>query len=183
MNDQVKQMAERLKGLRESMDLSPEEMAERCRRPVEEVLEFEGGARDIPIGYLFEVAGRFGVEPSTLISGDEPRMSMYFLTRRGRGAAVERTKAYRYQGLASGFKQPRMVPLEVWVEPKEEPVFLNSHEGEEFNHVLEGRLELHIGGRVLTLEEGDSVYFDSSFPHGMRALDDRAVRFLAVVVR
>ena len=58
---------------------------------------------------------------------------------------------------------------------------MNSHSGQEFNMVLEGSMELTIGPKVLTLQEGDSVYFDATQPHGMRTLNDKPVRFLAII--
>jgi quercetin dioxygenase-like cupin family protein len=48
--------------------------------------------------------------------------------------------------------------------------------------VLEGSLLFHHNGKNITLNEGDSIYFDSSLPHGMKALNNKAVKFLAVVI-
>jgi len=72
----------------------------------------------------------------------------------------------------------------VTVEPKPEAhkFYKNTHPGQEFNLVLEGAMELFIGGKTITLEEGDSIYFDSTQPHGMKAVGDKAVRFLAFTV-
>ena len=72
----------------------------------------------------------------------------------------------------------------VTVEPKPEAhtIYKNSHPGQEFNMILEGTMELYIGGKTIVLEEGDSIYFDSTKPHGMKALGDKAVRFLAFTV-
>ena len=42
-------------------------------------------------------------------------------------------------------------------------------------------MELTIGKKVLTLNEGDSIYFDSTQPHGMRALNNETVKFLAII--
>jgi quercetin dioxygenase-like cupin family protein len=72
----------------------------------------------------------------------------------------------------------------VTVEPKLEAhtIYKHTHKGQEFNLVLEGTMELFIGGKTITLEEGDSSYFDSMKPHGMKALGDKAVRFLAFTV-
>jgi mannose-6-phosphate isomerase-like protein (cupin superfamily) len=182
MNEQIKQIAERLKGLRDALDLSPDAMAEQIKRPVEEILRYETGEKDIPISYLYDVAQTFNVNTSTLISGREPRMDSYFLTRAGKGVAVERSQFYKYQALASGYKQPKVEPLKVTVEPNDNPVHLNTHEGEEFNYVLEGRLLLSINGKDLILNPGDSIYFDSSYPHGMKALDNTLVKFLAIII-
>ena len=182
MNEQVKQIADRLKGLREALDLSTEEMAKTLGRTPDEIEIFESGERDIPMSYLFDIAQKFNVDTSTLLSGDEPHMKAYFLTRKGKGISVERTKAYKYQALASGYKRPKAEPFEVTVEPNDKPVYLNTHEGQEFNYILEGTMLLHINGKDLTLTPGDSIYFDSSYPHGMKALEGKPVKFLAIIL-
>ena len=182
MNEQIKQIAIRLKGLRESLNLSVEAMAAQCNKPSGVVELYESGDVDIPMSYLFDVSQHLGVDTSTLISGDEPRMKNYFLTRYGKGVSVERTKAYKYQALASGFKNPKAEPFEVTVEPNDNPIYLNSHAGQEFNYVLEGRLQLRIHNKDLFLDTGDCIYFDSSCPHGMKALDGKQVKFLAIIL-
>ena len=182
MEEQIKQIADRIKGLRDSLDITVEEMAERCKRTPDEIRSYEAGKTDIPMSFLFEVAQHFNISTSTLISGEEPRMTSYFLTRFGKGKSVERNKAYKYQALASGYKQPKAEPFEVTVEPDEKEMHLNSHEGEEFNYVLEGRLLLRINDKYLILNPGDSIYFDSSNLHGMKALDNQPVRFLAIIL-
>ena len=116
--------------------------------------------------------------------GQEPKMSSYFLTRAGKGTSIERTKAYRYQSLAAGFINRTADPFIVTVEPNPDnaPIHYNSHAGQEFNLVLEGRMMISIGGKELILNEGDSLYFNSKLPHGMRALDGKTVKFLAVIM-
>jgi transcriptional regulator with XRE-family HTH domain len=181
MNEQIKQIAERLKGLRDSLDLTVEAMAERSGRNAEEIIRYESGTTDIPMSFLFDIAQKFDIDTSTLISGEEPRMNIYFLTRAGKGKSIERNSAYKYQDLAGGFRHPDIEPFEVTVEPSDQAITLNAHIGEEFDYVLSGRLLFRINNRELVLNPGDSIYFDSSFPHGMKALDNQPVRFLAVI--
>lgn len=83
--------------------------------------------------------------------------------------------------LAHGFKNTKMEPFEVTVEPNNNHISLNSHTGQEFNLVLEGTLQIHIAGNDIVLNEGDSIYFDATKPHGMKAIGGRKVRFLAVI--
>jgi len=182
MNEQIKQIADRLKGLRDSLELSIEEMAKQSARTPEEISLYESGKTDIPLSFLFDVAQRFDVDTSTLISGEEPRMKTYFLTRYGKGKSVERNKAYKYQALASGYVRPNAEPFEVTVEPNDHDIHMNSHEGEEFNYVLEGRLLFRFNNKDLILKPGDSIYFNASNPHGMKALDNRPVKFLAIIL-
>ena len=112
-------------------------------------------------------------------------MKSYFLTRKGTRVSVAHSKAYKYESLASGFKDMIADPFIVTVEPNPEgtAVYFNTHEGQEFNLVIEGRLLLNINGKELILNPGDSLYFDSSKPHGMLALDGKTVKFLAVVMQ
>lgn len=182
MSAQMQQIADRLKGLRESLDLSIAAMAREINRDEKEIERYESGDSDIPMSYLFDIAQRFNIGTSTLLSGEEPRMSSYFLTRHGQGTSIERTKAYKYQALASGYKHPKAEPFEVTVEPNEKSIFLNSHEGQEFNYVLEGKLLFKIKEKELILNPGDSIFFDSSCPHGMKALENKPVKFLAIIL-
>ncbi len=184
MNEQLKQIGERLKGLRESLELSVEEVAKASNISVEEYEEYEAGKHDISVSALNHIAQAFDIGLSVLMFGEEPKMNAYFVTRKGKGLAVERVKAYQYQSLGAGFIDKKAQPFIVTVEPKTDqtPIYLNTHEGQEFNMVLEGRLQLRISGKDLILEEGDSIYFDSSKPHGMMALDNKPVKFLAVII-
>ncbi|MCE4564167.1 cupin domain-containing protein [Maribellus sp. CM-23] len=182
MNEQIREIALRLSGLREVLDIPVEEMAVTCQVSVEDYLGYESGKTDIPIGVLQNVSKKYQVGLTTLLFGDEPNMKSYFLTRAGQGPAIERSKAYKYQALAAGFVGRKADPFIVTVEPEEEkPVHLNSHNGQEFNLVLEGRMLLTVGGHELVLNEGDSLYFDATLPHGMKALDGKTVRFLAAI--
>lgn len=184
MDEQIRQIGERIRGLRDALELSMEEMAGRCGLRVEQYRKIESGDFDISVSTLQQIARKFDIPLDVLMFGEEPKMNSYFLTRWGTGISVERTKAYKYQALASGFRNRKADPFLVTVEPKPEdtPIYYNTHYGQEFNMVLEGRMLLSINGRDLILEQGDSLYFDSSLPHGMKALDGKAVKFLAIVM-
>jgi transcriptional regulator with XRE-family HTH domain len=184
MNEQIKQIAERLTGLRDVLEISAEEMAKVCNLSTDEYLLLESGTVDISVSVLHNIAQAYGVELTVLMFGDEPKMSSYFVTRKGKGVAVERTTAYKYQSLAAGFSKRKADPFLVTVHPKPDsvPVYLNTHAGQEYNYVISGRLLVRINGKDLILEEGDSVYFNSELPHGMKALDGKNVSFLAVII-
>ena len=120
MNEQIKQIAERLRGLRDVLDLTPEEVAESCQMSLEAYLEMESGSKDISVSALQQIARKYDVSLDVLMFGEEPKMSSYFLTRKGAGVSVERTKAYKYEALASGFRRRMADPFIVTVEPKPE---------------------------------------------------------------
>jgi quercetin dioxygenase-like cupin family protein/DNA-binding XRE family transcriptional regulator len=184
MNEEIKQIADRLKGLREVLELSVEEIAHTCGLTADKYLELESGTVDISVSILHRISSAYGIELTTLMFGDEPKMSAYYVTRKGKGVSVERTKAYKYQSLAAGFTRRNADPFMVTVYPKpdDEPVYQNSHDGQEYNYVINGRLLIQINGKDIILEEGDSVYFNSQLPHGMKALDGKTVQFLAIIL-
>ena len=178
----MKEIAERLRGLRDSMDLSTAEMA--VQTGVEEGIyeTYETGNVDIPMSYICQVAKTFNVDTSIILSGTETHAESYFVTRKGLGISVERSKAYKYRDLAGGFKNAKATPFLVTVEPNNEPIHLNSHPGQEFNLIEKGTLLLQVDGKDIILEEGDSIYFDATKPHGMKALNNEKARFLAIIL-
>jgi mannose-6-phosphate isomerase-like protein (cupin superfamily) len=182
MNEQIKQIAERLRGLREDLAINAEEMATSCDLCEYEYLQYESGEKDIPIGLLHTISSHYGIEMTTLLFGDEPRMNSYYVTRKGQGVALERSKAYKYESLAAGFSSRKGDPFIVTVEPSNTPFPTNAHKGQEFNYVLEGSMTLQINGKKLILEEGDAIYFNAELNHGMQARNNKQVKFLAVIV-
>ena len=56
-----------------------------------------------------------------------------------------------------------------------------SHPGQEFNYIIEGTLKITINNQELILEAGDSIYFNSGYNHGMKALNGKDAKFLAII--
>lgn len=182
--DALKQIAKRLHGLRDSLELTIDEMAAECGVSVETLEKYESGEHDIPVSFLQRLASRKGVELAALLFGEEPKMSTYYVTRNGKGVKVERTEAYSYMDLASGFRQRNMAPFLVSIAPDHTAGTIHSpnhHDGQEFNYVLEGELEIRIGKKITVLKAGDSVMFDSTIPHALRAIGDKDAKIIAII--
>jgi transcriptional regulator with XRE-family HTH domain len=184
MPEEMPQIAARIHDLRQIAGLSVEQVASDLQVPAATYAAYETGEADIPVGLLSEVAHRFGVELGTLLTGGAPRLHLYAVTRKGKGAEVTRRSRYRYRSLGDNFIQRRAEPFEVTVEPETDdaPYSLATHPGQEFDLVLEGILAISIDGHEIVLNEGDSVYYDSSLPHGMKAVGSVPARFLAVIL-
>ena len=76
-----------------------------------------------------------------------------------------------------------MEPFLVTVQPNPTAeVHLSSHDGQEFNYVEQGIMELHIDGKIMTLNAGDTIMFDARRPHGMRSVGDKELKFVAVII-
>ena len=184
MDKQLKEMGLRLSMLRESMGFEPEKIAEMLEIPVADYLLYETGEKDFSFSFLYNVADILGVDVLDIISGETPKLSTCCVVRAGGGYDIKRRKAYDYKHLAFTFRNKKAEPLLVTVEPNVNVIpELHSHEGQEFNYLLSGCMELYLGEMVYTLDEGDSIYFDSSVPHAMKAHGGKPAKFLAIVMK
>lgn len=170
----------RVKELREILEIEPSEMAAKLGVTLINYLAYESGEQDIPISTLYEIASILGVDFTTLLTGRTPKMTTYTVVRKGTGAKVERYPGYDYTSLCYNFKGREMEPLLVHLSPEDERPALVSHGGQEFNFVLSGKVCVTIGKKDIVLEAGDCLYFDPMIPHGQSAVDDPAT-FLTVI--
>jgi len=184
MTNQLQEIGARLGALRDILDISVENMAQTMRISVDEYTAYEQGQRDFSFSFLQNAAQIFNVDVVDIISGESPKLTKCALVRNGEGYDIERRKAYDYKHLAFTFSNKKAEPFLVTVEQKqsEKPV-LHSHEGQEFDYMLSGKMEFFFDDIVYELNEGDSVYFDSSVPHAMKATGGQPAKFLAVVIK
>ncbi len=184
MEDQLKQIALRIREIREIEGITQETLAGELGISAATYARYEAGATDISVSVLYQIANRFNVELSAILTGENPRLHTYALARKGKGVSVQRRKEYQYQSLASNFAHKKAEPFLVTVPPEAEntPFALNSHPGQEFNYVISGTLKIFIDGHEIVLNEGDSLYFDSGVDHGMKALNNQSAQFLAIIL-
>jgi len=184
MTDQIRQIAERIKEIREISGISAETLAIKLGIPPELYNRYESGNTDIPVGVVFNISEIFNVELSVMLGGNNPKLRIYGVVRKGKGLKLERRKQYKYESLAYNFIHKKAEPFMVTIDPDSENKLLefNSHPGQEFNYVIEGTMLSIIDGHEVILNEGDSIYFDSGYKHAMRALNNQQVRFLAIVL-
>ena len=179
MNEYIKQISDRIRELRDILDLTAEEVASNIGVSTEEYLAYENGEKEIPISLLYKVASIFKVDPTVLMTGDVPRMDDYTVVRGGNGVKVERYPGYSFSALAFNYKHRQMDPMIVTLS-KSETAELVHHGGQEFNYVIEGAIKVIVGDREFTLEAGDSIYFNPEKPHGQRAVTETA-KFLTII--
>lgn len=184
MTQQLLEIAERLRTLREIMEISEEEMAQSCAVSIDSYRAYEAGEKDFSFSFIYNAANRLGVDVVDLMSGDSPKLSKCCMVKKGSGYKIDRRAAYDYQHLAFTFRNKKAEPFLVTVEPKENEVpVLHAHEGQEFNYMTKGRMLFHLDDVSYELCEGDSIYFDSGVPHAMQALDGEQAQFIAVVIQ
>jgi transcriptional regulator with XRE-family HTH domain len=184
MNEQIKQIAKRIREIREISGISAETMADKLGLPPGKYMQYEEGDTDIPVGMIFNISELFNVELSVLLGSDNPKLRIYGIVRNGKGFKLERRKQYRYESLAFNFMHKKAEPFMVTIDPNPENTILefNSHPGQEFNYVIKGTMMSIIDGHEIILNEGDSIYFDSGYNHAMKAMNNEQVKFLAIVL-
>jgi transcriptional regulator with XRE-family HTH domain len=185
--EKITEIANRIKGLRQLLEISPREMAEVCGVSESEYIKSENGESDFSFTFLFKCAQKFGVDIAELITGETPKLSRYFVVRNGKGLPINRRKGFSYQHLGHLLKNRTAEPFKVYAPYSEQeqnrPISLSTHEGFEFDYILKGSLKIQIDGHTEILNEGDSVYYDSSLEHGMIAYGGAPCEFLAIVIK
>lgn len=181
--DHKKLIGERIKALREDCELSLETLAEKLGVPAEFLNRVEEGAAEVSVSVLHQIGRICGVDLTTLLTGESPRLHSFTVTPAGKGVDVHRRAEYAYQSLAANFAGRKAEPFLVTVPPgKNKEVKKYHHDGQEFNYVLKGEIRFFIGEHEALLKEGDSIYFDSAQDHAMQVVGDEPALFLAVIL-
>lgn len=181
MANEINEISERLKGLREACGYTVEELCGELGFDEAVYRRYEEVGDDIPISAVYAVANKFGVDFAEIITGRSARLDTYQIVRRGEGEDIKRYPGYRFEDLAFRYSHKIMQPLLVTLEPSDEPAALVSHSGQEFNMVLEGRIELVFDSSSVILNPGDCIYFNPEHVHGQRCHGSEKARFLTVI--
>lgn len=186
VSSELMEVALRIRELREISSFSEETMAELTDVSLEAYRQFETGTVDLPFTFLHKCALAFGVEMNDLMEGHSARLTSYTVTRRGKGQITAREDGIEIANLAPLFHkkiaEPYWVRYAYSAEQQNEPIHTTTHSGQEFDLVLEGHLKVRVGDHTEILHEGDSIYYNSSTPHGMIAVGGRDCLFCAVVL-
>ena len=186
MDFKIKEVAERIRELREISGFTAEEMAQRTGLSVAEYLACESGSQNLSIAFLYRCTLSFGVDLGDLLEGHSPKLRSYDLTRKGEGQRIEEAHHMVGYNLAADFRNRIALPLYMEMKYREgaeyEDIELVTHEGQECDIVIRGHMKIQIGSRTEILHAGDTIYYDSSMPHGMVAVGGEDCAFYAFVL-
>lgn len=186
-NAKILEIAERIRALREILELTSQDMAQATGVSVEQYEQLERGESDFSFTFLYQCANRFGVDLAEILTGDMPKLSFYTVVRKGKGLPISRRSGFQYQHMAHLFKHREAEPFVVTAPYSEaeqdRPIKLSYHRGQEFDFILKGSLKVELEGHVEILHEGDAIYYDSGHGHGMIATGGEDCVFLAMILR
>ncbi|MBR6806897.1 MAG: AMP-binding protein [Clostridia bacterium] len=185
-NVKLHEVAGRIREMREICGLSEIEMAEKTEVTLEAYKLYEEGKLDFPFTFIHKCALAFNIGITDLLEGHSARLKSYTVTRKGKGQETAKEKGISIENLAPLFRgkiaEPYYVRYEYNEELQNKPIHTTRHSGQEFDFVMSGRLKIQIGDNIEYLEAGDSIYYNSSAPHGMIAVDGEDCLFIAVVL-
>ena len=182
----LREVALRIREMREIAGISEADMAAKTAASVDEYREYESGKRDFPFSFIHKCALVFGIGITDLLEGQSAHLSSYTVTRKGKGQQTAKEDGIEIKDLAPLFRnkiaEPYWVKYDFDPSLQDKPIALSTHSGQEFDLIMQGKLKVQIGEHVEYLSEGDSIYYNSSTPHGMIAVDGEDCLFVAVVL-
>ncbi|MDD6337499.1 MAG: AMP-binding protein [Lentisphaeria bacterium] len=183
--DNKEMISMRVRELRAQKNFTVEQMAELLGVSPEEYTTYESGAKQAPFSFYYNLAEHFGMDVSSVISGEAPNLALYTVTRSGEGFPFVRRPEFSYLHQAIRMKDRTGEPFIVTAPPPADPnapLQYSEHNGQEFVLILSGSLKVFLHGKEELLNEGDSIYFDGREAHAMVADGGKPCRFLSIVM-
>ena len=182
----LQEVAIRIREMRDICGFTLAEMADKTEVSMEEYRRYEAGELDFPFSFIHKCALAFNIGITDLLEGRSAHLSSYTVTRKGEGQETAKEAGISIMSVAPLFRKKIAEPYRVRYEYdpalQNKPIHLTKHDGQEFDFVLEGKLKVQVGSNVEYLEAGDCIYYNSSTPHGMIAVDGQDCLFMAVVL-
>lgn len=186
VDDKLREVAGRLKFVREDMGFSVAQMAHKTGVTPEEYIRLEAGESDFSFTFIYKFANATNMDITDIMEGTSPILTQYSLIRKGDGMPFVRREGFRYTNLAPMFKNKLAEPFHVVIPYQEEAQIetkrLCTHIGQELDIVIKGTMKIQVGDRCEILHEGDSIYYDSSLPHHEIAIGGEDCEIYAVVI-
>ncbi len=186
VNTQLMEVAFRIREMRGICGFSEVEMAQKTDLTLDQYRDYEAARTDLPFTFIHKCSLAFGIGLTDLLEGHSAHLSSYTVTRRGQGQQTAKEPGIEISNLAPFFRNKLAEPYYVTYDYDEaqqhRPIHLTTHAGQEFDIILSGQLRVQVGEHTEILEEGDSILYNSSTPHGMIAVGGKPCEFCAVVI-
>ena len=180
-------VGEKIKNLRESKNITREELSERSGLNLDQIILIEENTNLPSLAPLIKIARVMGVRLGTFLD-DNDELGPVVTRKTDKTESIsfsnnasELRKHMDYYSLSKTKSGRHMEPFIIDIIASEAEFTLSSHEGEEFIYVLEGTIEINYGKDTYWLEPGDSIYYDSIVAHHVHAYNNATAKILAVV--
>lgn len=190
MSEQQTFIGSKIKGIRETKNLSIEEISESSGLSIDQITSIESDQNLPSLGPLIKIARALGVRLGTFLDdSDELGPAITRAADRERDSSIsfsngaaDARKHMEYHPLAKQKAGRHMEPFVIDINPTNDADFqLSAHEGEEFIYVMEGEIEINYGKETYVLNQGDSIFYDSIVKHHIHGVPGKSAKILAVV--
>ena len=182
--ENLKQIGMRVREVRVDANLTEEQMASLLGVSTEEYKSVEDGSEEAPFSFFYRLAELFGIEISSIISGQTSNLTSYTITRDGEGFSMARRPGFSYLHQAIHMKERVGEPFIITApfEGEDPEMRYSTHSGQEFILILKGSLKVVLKDKSEVLNEGDTIYFDGRASHALAAVTPEGCKFLSIVM-
>ncbi len=125
--------------------------------------EIESGKTIPSVGAILQISRALEIDSGALLKNDETKMKSRVK------AYTKRTSNYAYSTLTPGAENKHLKAFLVTIDPLQDHDGVGyQHEGEEFNYILAGTVEVKVGDHANKLKAGDSLHFNSGIQHHLK---------------
>ncbi len=183
---QSAEVIKRIRSIRKYHNYSYDYMAKALDITPQEYQAYENCEKEAPYAFLYTCAQIFSMDVNELIEGSAPDQNISTITRSGEGLITKNVQGTVVRNLASRFRnrlaEPLLVTAAYFPQNDDAPIPLVRHTGQEYDYVLEGHLKVQVGDQIEVLGPGDTIYFDSTLPHGLVAVEGADCKYLATMI-
>ncbi len=169
-------VGKKIKKIRTDKKMTLDRIANETGYAIDYLKEVEAGKIMPPVGVLLQLARALEIDSGFFLREQEAslkdRVRQY----------TKRTDNYAYETLTPGAENKHLKAFRVTIDPRQDHQGVGyCHEGEEFNYVLSGKIEVTVGDHVNILHTGDSLHFNSSIRHQLKNIGEEKAELLVVI--
>lgn len=173
-------VGDRIREIREDKKLSTRSLAEKSEVSASLISQIESGKVDPSLSTLRKIAVALDVALFSLVLVDDSEPTRV-VKKHERKSVVFPNGGLDYSIIHSDQNKKIAFMIGTLVPGGATSETLLNHPGEECLLVEKGTLTVYVGSESLELEEGDSLYFDSTIPHRLCNTRDEECKFFLII--
>jgi len=171
-----KPVGTKIKKARTGKKLTLDQVANETGFTTDYLKDVEAGKLMPPVGALLQIARALQIDSGALLRDEESKLQKRIK------AQTKRTENYAYTTLTPGAENKHLKAFRVVIDPgKDHKGVGYQHEGEEFDYVLAGKVEIAVGDHINRLKAGESLHFNSAIRHSLRNVGKEKAELMVVI--
>jgi len=169
-------IGKKIKRVRADKNVTLERIANETGFSVDYLREIESGHSIPPVGAILQIGRALEIDSASLLK--EPASSLEKRIK----THTKRTENYAYKTLTPDAEHKHLKAFKVVIDAQAEHKGVDyHHEGEEFDYVLTGKVQVTVGSHVNTLSAGDCLHFNSGIPHTLKSISTERAELIVVI--